>query len=88
LATPEADPKKIIKKGKTCQESFSVVLSGTSRQFLDSTLNTPVVISSIPPLPSTEVSNNLDFENFLVEYSSFDPELKEEILKSLPLLIL
>jgi hypothetical protein len=44
----------------------------------DSILNTPVVISSIPPLPSAEVSKNLDFENFPIEYSSFDPELKEE----------
>jgi hypothetical protein len=43
----------------------------------NSIINTPVVILSIPPLPSAEVSRNLDFENFPVEYSSFDPELKE-----------
>jgi hypothetical protein len=78
LATPEADPEKIIKKGKSSQESFSVVVSGTSGQLPDSILNTPVAISSIPPLPSAEVSRNLDFESFPVEYSSFNPELKEE----------
>jgi hypothetical protein len=78
LATPEVDPEKIIKKGKSSQESFAAAVSGTSGQLPDSFLNTPVVISSIPPLPSAEVSKNLDFENFLVEYSSFKPELKEE----------
>jgi hypothetical protein len=78
LASPEADPEKIIKKGKASQESFSAVVSGTSGQLPDSILKTPVVISSNPPLPSAEVSKNLDFENFPVEYSSFDPELKEE----------
>jgi hypothetical protein len=78
LVPPEAGPENIIKRGKASQESFSIVVTGTSGQFLDSSLNTPVVISINLPLPSTEVSKNLDFENFPVEYSSYDPELKEE----------
>jgi hypothetical protein len=77
LATPEANPKKLIKKGKASQESFSAFVLGTSSQLHDSILNTPIVISSIPPSPFVEVSKNLDFENFPVEYSSFEPELKE-----------
>jgi len=77
LATPEDDPEKIIKKGKYSQESFYTVVSSTFGQLPDPLLNTPIVISSIPLLPSSKVSKNLDFENFPIEYSSFDPELKE-----------
>jgi hypothetical protein len=77
LATPEDDPEKIIKKGKDSQESFYAIVSCTFGQLPDPFLNTPVVISSIPPLPSAKVSKNLDFENFPIEYSSFDLELKE-----------
>jgi hypothetical protein len=46
----------------------------------DSTLYTPVVISSKLSLPSAEVSKKLDFEEFLVKYSSFETDLKEEII--------
>jgi hypothetical protein len=35
-------------------------------------------LSSKLPLSSAEVSKNLDFEEFPVEYSSFETELKEE----------
>jgi hypothetical protein len=73
LGTHEADPEKLMKKGKYSQESFFAAASGAFGQLPDSILNTPVVISSIPPLPSTKVSNNLDFQNFPVEYSSFNP---------------
>jgi hypothetical protein len=78
LATLDADLEKIIKKGKSSQEIFSVAVLGTFGQLPDSILNTQVAVSSIPPLPSTEVSRNLDFESFPVEYYSFKPELKEE----------
>jgi hypothetical protein len=78
LATPEVDPEKLIKKGKASQESFFSTILGTSGHLPSSILNTPNVISSNPPLPSVEVSNNFDFENFHVIYSSFEPELKEE----------
>jgi hypothetical protein len=83
LETPEADPEKIIKKGKSSQEGFSAVVPGTSGHFHDSTFKTPVAISNSPLLPSVEVSRNLDFENFPVEYSSFSPKLKEESFETL-----
>jgi hypothetical protein len=70
LVPPEANPENIIKKGKDSQESFSVSSTSASGQFHDSTLNTPVFISSNPSLPSTEVSKNLDFQKFPIEYSS------------------
>jgi hypothetical protein len=83
LVTPEDDTERIIKKGKDSQEIFPFVLSGTSGHFPNSFINTPVVISSIPPLPSAEISKNLDFENFPLEYSSFDVELKEKKIEIL-----
>jgi hypothetical protein len=78
MDTPEDDLKKIIKKGKSSQEIASTVVSGTSGHLLDFILNTPVVVSSIPHLPSAEVYKNLGFESFPDEYSTFKPELKEE----------
>ena len=81
MVPPEVDPKKIIKKGKYSQESFFVTATSASGQLPDSTLNTPVVISSNPSLPSAEVSKNLDFQNFPIEYSSFETNLKEEIFE-------
>jgi hypothetical protein len=78
LATPEADPEKIIKKGKSSQEGFSAVVPGTTGHFPDSTFKTPVTVSSTPLLSSVEISRNLNLEDFPVEYSSFSPKLKEE----------
>jgi hypothetical protein len=73
LATLEADPEKIIKKGKNSQEGFSVVVPGTTGHFLDSTFKTPIVVSSTPLLPSIDISRNLNLEDFCVEYYSFSP---------------
>jgi hypothetical protein len=78
LVPSEADPEKIINKGKDSQKRFSTTSTSASGQLPDSTLDTPVVISSKISLPSTEVSKKLDFEEFLVEYSSFETDLKEE----------
>jgi hypothetical protein len=83
LETPEADPEKIIKKGKASQEGYSTILPGTPGLLHDSTFKTPVAISNSPLLPSAEVSKSLDFENFPVEYSSFSPKLKEENFETL-----
>jgi hypothetical protein len=79
LATPEANPKKIMKKGKYSQEGFSTVVPSNFGHFSDSTINTLVAISSSPLLPSIEIYRNLDLEDLHVEYSSFSPKLKEEI---------
>ena len=78
LATPEADPEKIIKKGKDSQEGFSVVVLSTTSYFLDSTFKTLIVLSSAPLLSSTEISRNSDLEYLPVEYSYFSPKMKEE----------
>jgi hypothetical protein len=78
LVPPEADPEKIIKKGKYSQKSLSSATTSASGQFPDSTLNTPAVLSSKLPLYSTEVSKNLDFEEFPVENFSSEIGLKEE----------
>jgi hypothetical protein len=86
LATPEADPKKIIKKGKSSQEGFSTVVPGTTSYFPNSTFKRPVVVSSAPLLPSVEISRNLNLEDFPVEYSSFSPKLKEKSFESFKVL--
>jgi hypothetical protein len=83
LETPEADPKNILKKGKASQEGFSSPIPGTYGHSYDSTFKTPVAISNLPILPSTEVSISLDFEIFPVEYSSFSPQVKEESFETL-----
>jgi hypothetical protein len=82
LATPEADLEKIIKKGKTSQEGLSVIVPGDSSNLHDPSFKTPVVVSNSPFLPSTRVSRSLDFEIFLVEFSTFIPHLEEEIFEN------
>jgi hypothetical protein len=78
LVPYEADLEKIIKKGKASLRGFSATTTSPSGQLPHSTLDTPVVLSSKISLPSVEVSKKLDFEEFHVEYSSFETELKEE----------
>jgi hypothetical protein len=78
LVPLEANPKNIIKKGKASKKVFSTAITSASGQLPDSTLDTPTILSSKLPLYSTEVSKKIDFEEFLVEYSTFEIELKEE----------
>jgi hypothetical protein len=78
LVPSEADPKKIIKKGKASLKKKIATATSVFGQLLDSTLDTPAILSSKLSLPSAEVSKKIDFEEFLVEYSSFETELKEE----------
>jgi hypothetical protein len=80
LVPPEVDPKKIIKKGKASKKYFSAATISASVQLPDSTLDTPVVLSSKVPLYSVEVSKNLYFEEFTVEYSTFETELKKKTI--------
>jgi hypothetical protein len=77
LVPTKADPEKILKKGKDSLKIFSAATSA-SRELPDSTLDTLDLLSSKISLPSTKVSKKLDFEEFLVEYYSFETELKEE----------
>jgi hypothetical protein len=62
LVPPEAGPEKIIKKEKYSQDFFFPATRSASGQLSDSTLNTPVLISSNPSLPFAEVSKNLYFQ--------------------------
>jgi hypothetical protein len=77
LATLKANPRNIIKKGKCYQEGFSAIVSGTTGNFPNSTLKTPVAVSSAPLLPFVETPKKLNLGDFPVEYSSFAPKLKE-----------
>jgi hypothetical protein len=78
LVPSEADSEKIIKKGKASLKFFSAAATSVFGQFPDSTLDTPAFLSSKISLPSAEVSEKLDFEEFPLEYSSFETKLKEE----------
>jgi hypothetical protein len=78
LVPPEADPEKIIKKGKASQKHFFVVATTAFGQLPDSTLDTPTFLSSKIPLYFVEVSKKLNFEEFPVEYFSFETELKDK----------
>jgi hypothetical protein len=78
LVPPEANPENINKKGKSSKKGFSVDTTSASGQLPDSTLDTPAILSSKLPLSSVEVSEMIDFEEFHVEYSTFETELKEE----------
>jgi hypothetical protein len=53
LVPSEADPEKIIKKGKASHKIFSAATTSASGQLPDSTLDTLVVTSSKISLPST-----------------------------------
>jgi hypothetical protein len=78
LVPPEADPEKIIKKGKASKKGFFVATTSASVQLSNSTLDTLASLSSKIPLSSIEVSKNLYFEEFPIEYSTFETKLKEE----------
>jgi hypothetical protein len=76
LVPPEADPQKVINKGKYSQENYFAATTSASSQFPDSSLNTLVVITSNPSLPFARISKNIDFQKFPIECSSFETNLK------------
>jgi len=51
LATPEVEPKNIIKKGNTSQEGLSTAVPGDFCNLHDSSFKTPVVVSNSPFIP-------------------------------------
>jgi hypothetical protein len=73
--------RRSSRREKILKIFFSLAATSAFGQLPNSTLNTPVVISSDPSLPSVEVSKNLDFQKFPIEYSSFETDLKEEIFE-------
>jgi len=85
LATTEADPEKIIKKGKTSQEGLSAVVPGDSGNLQTSSFETPVVASNSPVIPSVGVSKSLNFGSFLVEFSPSRPHYKKYLTPIFPM---
>jgi hypothetical protein len=83
LATPEADPENIIKKGKTSQEGLSAIVPGDYGNLKDYSFKTPVVVSNSPFIPSVGVSRSLDFEIFPVELPPSSLHLEGEIFETL-----
>jgi hypothetical protein len=76
LETPKADPKNIIRKGKTPQEGISTVVSSDSGNLHYSSLKTPIVASSSLVIPSVGVSKSLNFGSFPIEFSPSMPRLE------------
>jgi hypothetical protein len=86
LATPEADPEKIIRRRKTPQEGTSIVEPGDSGNFQKPSLETLEVASHSPIIPSVGVSRNLNFGIFPVVFTppslgleSFDTPVSHEV---------
>jgi hypothetical protein len=69
LATPEADPEKIIRKGKAFRESTSTVEPGISDDFHYPVIRTPISASHSTVIPSVGVSRTLNFGSVPVEFS-------------------
>jgi hypothetical protein len=78
LATPEVDPEKIIKKGKTSQEGASTAVPGDFGNLHNHSLKTPVVASNSPIIPSVGVSRILNFGSFPVDFSPLSHALEGE----------
>jgi hypothetical protein len=83
LATPEADPEKIIRKGKAPREGTSTAVLGDSGNFHNPSLKTPVAASHSPIIPSVGVSRNLNFGSFPVDFSPPSLGLEGEIFDTL-----
>jgi hypothetical protein len=79
LVTPEADPEKIIRKGKTPQEGIVTVVAGDSGKLHDPYLKNPVDASNSLVIPSVGVSRNLNFGSFPVDFSPHSLRLEGEI---------
>jgi hypothetical protein len=80
LATPEADPQKIIRKGKALREGTSTAEPSISDDFHCSPVETPIVASHFPAIPSVGVSRSLKFGSVPVEFSPPGLRLEGESL--------
>jgi hypothetical protein len=68
LATPEADPEKIIRKGKALKK-VPLLLNQVFLMIFISSLETPISASHFPIIPSVGVSRSLKFGSVPVEFS-------------------
>jgi hypothetical protein len=80
LTTPEADPEKIIRKGKALHEGTSSTEPGISDDFQYPPIGTPISISHSTVIPSVGVSRTLNFGSVPVEFSPPGLGLEGEIL--------
>jgi hypothetical protein len=64
------------------QGASSSKFLGTSGDLPDFVFHTPVVFSHVSHLPIVETPINSKLGYFLVEYSTFSPELKEENIEN------
>jgi hypothetical protein len=90
LATSEANPEKIIRKGKTTQKGTSIVVPSFSDNLHNPSLQTPIAISDSPIIKTAGVSRNLSFGSFPADFSppilglegeSFDNPFSPEVVK-------
>jgi hypothetical protein len=90
LATSEADPEEIIRKGKTAQKGTSTVVPSFSDNLHNPSLQTPVTVSDSPIIQTAGVSRNLNFGSFPADFSppilglegeSFDTPFSPEVVK-------
>jgi hypothetical protein len=70
LATPEADPEKVIRRRNILQEGTSTAEPGISDDFHHPPIATPVVVSHFPITPSVGASRSLNFGSFPVDFPS------------------
>jgi hypothetical protein len=70
LATPEADPKKIIRRRKILEEGTSAAEPCISNDFHHPPIATPVAISHFPITPTVRVSRSLNFGSFPADFPS------------------
>jgi hypothetical protein len=80
LMTPEADPEKIIRKGKAFRGEASTTEPGISDNFPSLSVETPFSAPHSPIIPSVGVSRTLNFGSVPVEFSPPGLGLEGEIL--------
>jgi hypothetical protein len=80
LATPEADPEKIVRNGKALREGNSTIEPGISDNFHCPSLETPILASHSPVIPSVGVSRTLNFGSVPVDFSTPGLGLEGETL--------
>jgi hypothetical protein len=70
LATPKADPEKIIRRQRTLQEGNSTTKPSDSGNFLSSPIAFPIVVSHFPVTPSAGASKNSNFGSVPIDFPS------------------
>ena len=83
LTKLEADPEKIIKKGKAFRESTSIVEPGIFDDFHYPVVRNPISTSHSTVIPSVGVSRSLNFGSVPVEFSLLISDWREKPLSLL-----